>query len=63
MVEDDPIVMLDSLQLEYATPPRQIPGISKVANANPNMRQKHGWNIASIPNQNTMDDNKNIINI
>ena len=41
-VEDNPVVMSDSPQLEYTTPPRQTPGISKAADANPNMRQKHG---------------------
>ena len=41
MVEDDPIDMLNSPQLEYATPPRKIPGISKIADTNPNIRQKH----------------------
>jgi len=30
MVEDDPIAMLESLQLEYMTTLRQAPSVSKV---------------------------------
>jgi len=63
MVEDEPIIMLDSSQLKYTTSPRKTPGISKMANVNPNMRQKCGRNITPISSQNIMNNNEDVFNI
>ena len=38
IVKDKPVIILDSPQLEYATPPSRIHSISKTANTNHNMR-------------------------
>ena len=63
MIEDEPIVMLNSSQLEYTTSPRKTSDISKVADASPNIRQKHSRNVVLISSQNTMDNNEDIFNI
>ena len=55
--------MLNSPQLEYMTSPRQTHNISKVTDTISNMRQKHKWNIVPTLNNNTVNNNENVINI
>ena len=58
MVENEPVAMSESLQLKYATPPRQAPSINKVTNTSSNTRQKHKQNIVPILNNYTVDANE-----
>ena len=63
IVEDNPIIMVDSPQFEYTISLKQTSGISKAANITSDMKQQYKQNIMPIPNQNTTDNNGNIINI
>ena len=63
MIENNLVAMLESPQLKYVIPSRQAPSVSKATDTPPNMKQKHKQNVVSTLNNNTADNNRDIINI
>ena len=63
MVQNEPTVTSDSLQLEYTTPERQNLNISKIADTSPNMRIEYMHNTAPTYVNFIMDNNNDVINI
>ena len=62
MVEDDPVVMSNNPQLEYATPSSQPHWVSKVSDLPSNVRPQHVNNTQPILN-NCSTENRNMFNV